>query len=287
MKKLFFITLCCLLFITQLKAHPGIGIVMDSKGTIFYTDLVHVWKISPEGEVTIAVKDVHTHELYIDKDDNLYGEHEWYNGEVTDTWGNYVWCLSASGELQQSIPPVEGFLANTTLVRDVKGNSYFSEKRDDFEILKVESQDGVISQFSEHHFDDIRWMHFSKNDENLYIVDKLQIKKVSPEGTVTVVAENLKEKQAPFGGVADRHYLYGLWTDTTANVYVAAYGAGKVKKITPEGTIETVYKAPLLWSPAGGLITSKGIMYILEYSKSNKARVRKIVPNGKDVLFKG
>lgn len=31
-------------------AHPGIGIVMDSKGNVFYTDLKQVWKIDPLGK---------------------------------------------------------------------------------------------------------------------------------------------------------------------------------------------------------------------------------------------
>ena len=29
-----------------MEAHPGIGIVMDDDGNVFYTDLTHVWKIS-------------------------------------------------------------------------------------------------------------------------------------------------------------------------------------------------------------------------------------------------
>ena len=41
-------------------AHPGIGIVMDRQGTVFYTDLTHVWKIMPDGAKSIAVRNVHT-----------------------------------------------------------------------------------------------------------------------------------------------------------------------------------------------------------------------------------
>jgi hypothetical protein len=48
-------------------AHPGIGIVMDSRGNVFYTDLSHVWKVEPGGAKSIAVRGVHTHELYIDR----------------------------------------------------------------------------------------------------------------------------------------------------------------------------------------------------------------------------
>ena len=55
--------------------HPPVGIVIDSKGNIFYSDLNHVWKIARDGTRSIAVENVHTHDLYIDKNDNLYGEH--------------------------------------------------------------------------------------------------------------------------------------------------------------------------------------------------------------------
>jgi hypothetical protein len=54
-------------------AHPGIGIVKDKKGNIYYTDLKQVWKIDRDGMKSVAVANVHTHELYVDQDDNLYG----------------------------------------------------------------------------------------------------------------------------------------------------------------------------------------------------------------------
>lgn len=47
------IIFCLAGFFTAL-AHPGIGIVMDSKGNVFYTDLKQVWKISPDGTVYLT-----------------------------------------------------------------------------------------------------------------------------------------------------------------------------------------------------------------------------------------
>src|SRR5688572_23144493 len=71
-------------------AHPGVGIVMDSRGNVFYTDLSHVWKIAPDGAKTIAVRGVHTHELALDSADNLFGEHLWYEGDATRPWAHRV-----------------------------------------------------------------------------------------------------------------------------------------------------------------------------------------------------
>src|SRR5688572_14730059 len=103
-----FIVFCSLLITSFTYAHPGVGIVQDSKGNIYYTDLVHVWKISPEGKKTIAIRNVHTHELFIDKNDDIYGEHTWYNGEKLNTWGYYAWCLRTNGKLDTVDGPQPG-----------------------------------------------------------------------------------------------------------------------------------------------------------------------------------
>ena len=160
-----------LLFGLSSFGHPGIGIAMDSKGNVFYTDLVHVWKITPNGEVSIAIENIHTHELYIDQQDNLYGEHEWYEGEATDKWGNYIWKLSSNGIFEKVIPDVEGFLDNNTLIRDNNGNTFWPKKNDDHERLMKDSNNGESCYFTDHLFDDIRWMYYSMDDDYLYVVD--------------------------------------------------------------------------------------------------------------------
>lgn len=96
-----------LLFLSVAMAHPGVGIVMDGKGNVYYTDLHHIWKIDVRDKVSIAVHNVHSHELYMDEADNLYGEHLWYKGEATNTWGHYVWKLSPDGKLEKIIEPLD------------------------------------------------------------------------------------------------------------------------------------------------------------------------------------
>ncbi len=285
MKKSIVFLLGCLLSAWVLDAHPGIGIVMDNEGNVFYTDLVHVWKISPEGEQTIAVRNVHTHELYLDANGDLYGEHEWYEGEATDKWGNYVWCLSKDGAFEKVIPDVEGFLDNTTLVRDPDGNTYWAKKSGNGEILMKQMPDETNITASSHEFKDIRWMHVSKYDNNLYVVDHLTLKKVSPSGVVEIVASELKEDGLRFSRVDDRHYVFGVWTDSTSDVYVALYGAGKVIKINSNGEKSTVFESDRGWSPCGGMIAADGTMWIMEFSRRNKTRVTKVVPNDENIVY--
>ena len=266
------------------NAHPGVGIVMDSKGNVYYTDLTHVWKISTDGTLSIAVKNVHTHELYIDSGDNLYGEHEWYQGEATDKWGNYVWCLTPEGEWMKTIPDVEGFLDNNTLVRDPEGNSYWVDRSGDHQLLKKQSVNGESLLVTDHDFDDIRWMYYSVHDGNLYVVDHLKLKKVTSAGQVRVIADNLKEGNNPFG-VSDRHYVYGVWTDHKMNVYVAVYGSGEVKKISANGITSTVFESGMFWAPCGGLTAPDGTQWIMEFSKRNNTRIRRIGVDGTHTLY--
>ncbi|MEM9674833.1 MAG: hypothetical protein AAF992_19725 [Bacteroidota bacterium] len=270
-----------------LTAHPGIGIVMDSQGTVYYTDLTHVWKVSPDGSHTIAVSDVHTHQLYLDQEDNLYGEHVWYEGEATDIWGHYIWRLNHDGELEHTIPPTEGFPLNNTLVRDHDNNEYWPKKSGEHEILKKKSSHGNIASATNHRFQDIRWICVAKNGKDLYVIDHLSLKKVISDGKVVTILDTLKEPATPFASVGDHHYLMGAWTDAEENVYVAVFGAGKIKKITPEGKVETVLEITGSWSPVGGLVAADGSLWVLEFSERNEARVRKISPDGKVQTFQG
>lgn len=285
MRVIFLIILCLFLLPEKVNAHPGIGIVMDSHGNVFYTDLVHVWKITKDGRRTIAVRDVHTHELFMDAADNLYGEHEWYEGEATDKWGNYVWRLTSDGKFEKIIEDVEGFLDNTTLLRDLDSNTYWTSKQEKGEIINKQDKDGQCSILTEHLFDDIRWMYFSKEDQSLYVVDRLKVKKISSAGHVEIIAQNLKDNKPAFAGVADHHYVYGLCTDNNQNLYIALFGASSVVKIDSHGRRSTFYQSEQDWSPCGILIAPDDVKWIMEFSVRNETRVRRIDPDGNHTIF--
>ena len=172
MKKLLAIFIFIFCF-KSLSAHPGIGIVCDSKGNIYYTDLKQIWKLTPDGKKTVVVPNVHSHELYMDSNDNLYGEHLWYNGERLDTWGHYVWCLKNDGELTKVQEPTEGFLTDYSFVRDIAGNMYWVER---FTVsrFKKKTPDGTITTIAEGKFRDIRWSYCTKDGIYYFIdLDKL------------------------------------------------------------------------------------------------------------------
>src|SRR5262245_47773116 len=142
---------------TAAIAHPGVGIVEDGAGNVFYTDLAKVWRIAPDGSRSVAVPGVHTHELCIDADGNLYGEHLWYEGDATKTWGHRVWKRAGDGTISDVIPAREGFLSNYSFVRDGAGAMYWADREKPITIKK-RAPDGTIAVLSTGPFRDVRWM---------------------------------------------------------------------------------------------------------------------------------
>ena len=113
------------------RAHPAVGIVRDRDGNIFYSDTARVWRINPQGVKSVAVDNVHTHELWLDAEGNLYGEHLWYEGGATHKWAHRVWKLARNGTLSDLIPARSGLREDYRdffFARDRNGVMYWVEK---------------------------------------------------------------------------------------------------------------------------------------------------------------
>lgn len=283
MRKLILLSLL-LLFIQLLNAHPGIGIVLDSKGNIFYTDLKQVWMISADGNKSKVVMNVHTHELHIDKDDVLYGEHLWYNGEKQDTWGHYVWRRTPDGTVETIKGPLPGFLEDYSFIRDAKENMYWVER---FKVSRFKKKTPQrTTTIGEGKFRNIRWMSATP-EGTLFFMDLDRLYKLEA-GKFTLLADKLNESTSVFSIVGDTHNAYGIWTDAEHNIYVALFAGQRVKKITPDGKVSTVLHSPAPWGPTNGLFDKDGNLWILEYTIKGDAQVRKIDGKklGKKVSYK-
>ena len=268
MRTLFFSLL--LLAAVTVSGHPSVSVVIDSRGNIYYSDLTQIWRVAPNGTRTIVVPHVHSHELYLDAGDTLYGENVWYNGEARNTWGNAVWKRTSDGRISFIHPPRAGFNEDTSFVRDDAGNQYFAV-RDKGEVRK-KTLDGRVMTMARAPFKDIRWMTVSSSGV-VYLIDLLDLLRVTPDGRVTTIARDLSS-HALIGG--DRHRVQGLWLDRAGNVYVAASADRLVKRIAPNGRVDAVAKSTFPWSPSGGAIAPNGDLWILEYSITNQQRVRKV-----------
>lgn len=255
-----------------LFAHPPVSVVLDAQGNAYYSDLEQVWKVAPNGTKTIAVPNVHTHELYIDASGNLYGEHLWYEGERTDKWGHYLWRRAPDGKLVKIIPNREGFPRDYSFVRDAAGNQYVAgTDRKRIEKIAPNGRKSVVAQG----FSNIRWM-ISTPNATLYLVDKSDVVRVAPTGAVTRLVGNVSQTSIYRPQISAQHSVMGLWTDRTGNLYVASHSEGKVKRIAPDGKVKVVVDSSGGWSPVGGAFAPNGDLLLLETSPANQVRLRRM-----------
>jgi hypothetical protein len=260
---LFFLLFACV----PVLGHPPVSVVLDSKGNAYYSDLNAVWQVAPNGAKRIVVPDVHTHELYLDAHDNLYGEHLWYEGERTDKWGHYVWKRDAAGRVTIVKPRTEGFLTNYSFVRDRAGNMYWASL-DRKSVMKG-------GRVHARGFRDIRWMN-AMADGTVVLVDAGDVVRIAPDGRAVRLARDIAKTTLLRPHVPDRHAIMGIWFDRSGNVYVAHAAQGEVKRITPGGRVTVVAKSPLPWSPCGGAIAPNGELVLLEYDVRNAVRLRRV-----------
>lgn len=253
-------------------AHPPVSVVIDAQGNAYYSDLEQVWKVAPNGAKSVTVPHVHTHELYLDAQGNLFGEHLWYEGERTDKWGHYVWRRSPDGRVGKVIPNREGFLSNYSFVRDAAGNMYFASN--DRKQVRKRAPNGTVSEVARG-LTNIRWM-IASADGTLHVIDGTDLVRIAPNGAVKRVARNLGDPSFFRVHVSKQHAVMGLWTDRAGNVYAAVYGEGKVKRIAPDGKVTVFAQSSGPWSSIGGAFASNGDLLLLECTFTNQVRLRRI-----------
>ncbi len=226
-------------------AHPGIGIVIDSRGNIYYSDLHQVWEIST-GKRKIKVRNVHTHELYIDKEDNLYGENEMYEGELTNRYYHYLWILRPNGNLDTLIGPKQAYLHHDySLARDIEGNEYFLKQfiqPADINHIYKRYLNGKEVIFATGSFKGIRWLHPQKDGSVLYVLNN-DVYRIDSKGKVNVLAKNIGNKIPSFKFSGNNITVWGAWQDKGNNVYVAIFSDQTVKKILSNGSISNYYRS--------------------------------------------
>jgi hypothetical protein len=274
----------CLLLLFPLfsSAHPGIGIVRDRKGMIYYTDLVHVWRIAHSGKAEIIIPNVHTHELSIDGEDNLYGENQWYNGERLNTWGHFIWKWNPRSGLDTIYGPDTGFVKNYGFTRDGRGNVYWAERFTQSRI-KMKRPDGTINTLAEGKFGRVNnWMYVTP-EGTLYFIGGNDLYRVPPSGKATVLVKNIN---ATYGPSPPRHSYFGMWSDRSGHIYLADYAARAVKQVTETGIVRQYLATSKEWGPTGGVFDDSGNLWLMEWSTRNEMRMRKITDPGMAVSQK-
>ncbi len=267
-------------------SHPGVGIVADSKGNVYYTDLSRVWRIAVDGRKSVAVAGVHTHELWIDSLDNLYGEHLWYEGDATGRWGHRIWKRTPDGSVSDVIPSRSGFRDDYDdfhFVRDREETMYWLDE-DSVTTFRKRKPGGEPVELLKKPVRRAGWLTVSPAG-TLYLVERNNLISVSGAGRTDTVAKGITEPGKGGSGGFDEHSGAGLSTDREGNVYIAVPERHSVLRVGPDRKLSVIDTSASSWNPSGVLNTGGGELWILEYSATNEVRVRHVQRDGITRIF--
>lgn len=277
--KLIRVLLFILLFPLSTEAHPGIGLVYDGKHTMYYTDLVHIWKMDTNsGEASIFLENIHSHELWLDDNDTLYGEHYWYD-ESVQVFKHYIWMAKPDADFSKISETHVGENDHFSFVRESLNSSYrLTTGSSKFELIHINNDSTSI--LAKLDFIDPSWLYLT-SDSNVFIVDYPSLHSISlKDSSITQWSEDLSYSSLPFSLQDNHHHIYGVWQDINSNIYVALFGGRKVVRIDSSLNQKTVIKTSFFWSPINGVFDSNNDLWLLEASMRGKVRLRKVALNG-------
>jgi hypothetical protein len=280
-----------LYFTADVSAHPASGIVVTSKGEVFFIYTGRgVCKIDAEGKLTNIHSDTGGHWLALDPEAKFSTQLPRLFRRITPE-GVKPALLFASG--------------GGPLIVNRDGNLYYGSGfpgADDttpgFHTLTRLAADGKRTLFApglKTRLADLNEgvMGVANGpDGSLFVSCPNAILKVKIDGTVTTVAHPIVVKDCEDDLAKDSHtrafhppYLRGLDVGDDGAIYAAVTGCRSVVRITPDGKVETILKAEKPWTPTGIAVRGKDV-YVLEYVHSKKQkewvpRVRKLGPDGK------
>jgi len=266
-------------------AHPPVSVVMDGRGFVYYSDLQDVWRISPTGTRTIAVIGVHTHQLFVDAENRLYGEDATYD-DATGQPYHRVWRLDPDGTLIDLIPRRAGYLwdyADFGFVRDRMGVAYVLQHSGGPALVRIGAT-GRVSRTTLPRRDP--GFALPTRDDRVVITAGRDLLRADPRRQqATVWKDDLAGLTPRVVDVQDRHALLGLWSDRQGRIYVAAYGGAAVIRIGTDGESSIVARSPDGWAPSGGMVGPDDSLWLLETSSDGQVRVRRVMPDGTERVY--
>lgn len=265
------------------SAHPASGIVVDSKGQVFFV-YKGVCKIDALGKLSYVHRARDGHWMCLDPD-----------GSFSHAQPRYFERVSPDG-----VKPAIIFAGGGSPIAVLPdGNLYYVSGPDDLIPgglrLARNAPQGEVSVFAP----ELNRLTQHRTitglaagaDGNLYIACPNAVIKVKTDGAFSTIADPIHLEGCDVDYPDDNTnnllpYLRGLAADEQGTVFAAGTACHCVVRITPSARVEPILKAARPWSPTG-VAVHDGAVYVLEYTHATEGpakgwlpRVRKIGRDG-------
>ena len=277
------------LFPALAAGHPGSGIVIDRLGQIYFVDMVSgVWKLDTHGALT-HIPGPAFHWMTLDAD------------------GRFVTAQlpsNSGGDFARlGVNPTLLLASDFPIAMGRDGNLYYPwhDGGAPLQILKFlpSGRTSVLATLpAATARGPLRWINglAAAPDGSLYYTENDAIRRISREGRLSTVVENLANDGCGAippregGEPMDPPLLRGLDVDASGTIYVAATACGSVFKVTPAGQVTVLCQLPTPWAPTGVALFGNDV-YVIEFENGNSddrremlPRVRKISLDGKSAI---
>ena len=245
-------------------AHPSRGIVAAADGRVYFSDLLRIWTISPDGRLSMVrgPNGGHTHELFLASDGTLYGEDSHYDdGRYTSA----LWRRDARGRMAFVFGPAANPPPGLGVVRDNRGCTYQSDKtRAGAAVIyrrcgvRSERLDGVVAPRRDL-LSNISGAAIGPG--GFYFRRGPNVHRVNPTGRTMLVANGLSTEN------------FGLAVGPDGSLYVAEFANGRVVRVDRHGRRSVAATSPAAWAPTGVAYAGRSL-YLLEASRGGSTRMR-------------
>jgi hypothetical protein len=266
-----------LLFAGPASAHPSRGIAVAPDGRVYYSDLIRVWTIAPNGRVTL-VRDSggrHMHEIYLDRGGALYVEESEYN-PGTQTYRAAIWRHAPGGRSGYVYGPTPRPVPGMGVFRDARGCTFQADQtRAKALVLYRLCPGGRLRRFAAVPdpprvlLGNVGGAAFAA-DGSFVFRHGGTVHRLSPSGRLTTLASGFAVENM------------GIAVDPAGALYVVELQRRRIVKVDRSGRRSIVAISPRPWLPTG-VAPWRGSLYLLEATeylrgRPERVRVRKLSP---------
>jgi hypothetical protein len=262
------------------EAHPPYGLVVDAAGNTYFSDLETVWRLSPDGGLSVFrphVPETHVHALALAPDGAILGDQNRYD-PATGRFYSGLWRRTTGGVERPVAPMAERPPPGSGVWQDSAGNRYASQwvssadrrvvllrRRPNGRVEAVFDEAGGAPRPPQATVESVGGMAFGA-DGSLYFTNNAVLRRLAADGRVTKL----------YNGGAQSS-LRGLAAAPDGRVLAADMGAKTVLAVARDGRVLTLYRETAAWSPTAVALAG-GRLLVLEanddaYQYEDRVRV--------------